>query len=482
MANTRTFHLPDLGEGLPDAEIVEWHVKEGDTIRLDEALVSMETAKAVVEVPSPYSGKVTKLAGAAGDVIDTGAMLAEFELDPNLPQRAEAQDTGHGHGHAPQKGAGAPADGDTVIASDEGGEIATGDSPPPQPSPARGGGSKDTRTEAVREDAGTVVGAMEASDRVHAERASTVGGVKAMPVVRALAKKLGVDLARVAASGADGVVTLTDVKKAAEAGTARLGAVRPSPSGRGAGGEGTAGAGFATRPEPSSVALRAPPSPGGRGDKASAFDVDEPIRGVRRNMMRTMSAAHAEVVPTTLMDDADLHAWAPGEDITVRLIRSVVAAAQAVPALNSWLNAKQGSLRRHSRVDIGIAVDTADGLFVPALRGCERLDAQQVRAGIDRIRDLVKTRSIPPEELRDYTIMLSNFGVFAGKYATPIVVPPCVAIVGAGRLFHEIVPVLGGMQTHRIMPISLTFDHRAATGGEAARFLHALLGDLQKAH
>ena len=182
------------------------------------------------------------------------------------------------------------------------------------------------------------------------------------------------------------------------------------------------------------------------------------------------------------MDDADIHAWSPGEDITGRLIRALVVASTAVPALNSWLNAKEGTLRRHSRVDVGIAVDTPDGLFVPALRNCERLSPQQIRQGITSIRDRLKTRSIPPEELRDYTIMLSNFGVFAGKYATPVVVPPCVAIVGAGRLFHEVVPVMGGLETHRIMPISITFDHRAATGGEAARFLRALLDDLQRAN
>jgi pyruvate dehydrogenase E2 component (dihydrolipoamide acetyltransferase) len=217
-------------------------------------------------------------------------------------------------------------------------------------------------------------------------------------------------------------------------------------------------------------------------DASVKFDSDEPIRGVRRNMVRVMSEAHAQVVPTTLMDDADIHAWARGEDITVRLIRSLVVASAAVPALNSWLDAKNGTLRRHSRVDVGIAVDTDDGLFVPALRNCQALEPAQVRAGINRIRDLVKTRSIPAEELRDFTIMLSNFGVFAGKYATPVVTPPCVCIVGAGRLFHELVPVLGGVETHRIMPISLTFDHRACTGGEAARFLRALIDDLQRSH
>ena len=120
------------------------------------------------------------------------------------------------------------------------------------------------------------------------------------------------------------------------------------------------------------------------------------------------------------------------------------------------------------------------GLFVPALRNCENMNAQDARKAINRIRELVKTRAIPPEELRDFTIVLSNFGVFAGKYATPVVTPPCVCIVGAGRLFHELVPVLGGVETHRIMPISLTFDHRACTGGEAARFLRALLDDLQR--
>jgi pyruvate dehydrogenase E2 component (dihydrolipoamide acetyltransferase) len=100
MSASKTFHLPDLGEGLPDATIVEWFVKLGDVIRLDEPLVSMETAKAVVEVPSPVSGKVLKLAGNAGDIVVTGAMLAEFEPDPNLPQRADGQDTGHAHGPA----------------------------------------------------------------------------------------------------------------------------------------------------------------------------------------------------------------------------------------------------------------------------------------------------------------------------------------------------------------------------------------------
>ena len=456
--STKIFYLPDLGEGLPDAEIVEWMAKVGDTIRLDEPLVSMETAKAVVELPSPFSGKVLRVAGGPGDVITTGAWLVEMELDPNLPQRAEAQDTGHAHGgqqHAPPP-MDAPAAKIDAPEAPTGAEAVTHQPEPPAP--------------AKSADAGTVVGAMQSSDTVRSEQAVAIGGVKAMPAVRALAKKLRVDLAQVPPTGADGVVTLADVKRAAESGSARVGAAA-TPTAR--------------APSPMPRPAAPAPMPASRGDApraTAAMDTDEPIRGVRRNMVRVMSAAHAEVVPTTLMDDADLHGWSHGEDIMARLIRALAHAAAVEPALNAWLNAKEGTLRRHSRVDVGIAVDSPEGLFVPALRNADRLDRAGVRAELNRLRDGVKNRSLPPEDLTGYTLMLSNFGVFAGKYATPVVVPPCVCIVGAGRLHHAIVPVLGGMETHRLMPLSLTFDHRAATGGEAARFLRALIDDLQRSH
>ncbi|HWR96107.1 MAG TPA: dihydrolipoamide acetyltransferase family protein [Arenimonas sp.] len=437
MTDVKTFYLPDLGEGLPDAEIVEWHVQVGETVLLDAPLVSMETAKAVVEVPSPFSGKVLKLAGKAGDVILTGAGLVEIALDPGLPQRADAQDTGHHHGAppAPMPAAAAP---EPVSVFDE--------------------------PEQDEADAGTVVGAMESSNAIRAELAIAIGGVKAMPAVRALAKKLKVDLSRVNPSGADGVITLADVKAAA--------ANPPPPT---AGATQMASASYnapAARTGPPAAAFMPPPA----GD-----DRDEPIRGVRRNMLRTMSAAHAEVVPTTLMDDADLSAWAPGEDITVRTLRALAVAAKAEPAMNAWLNAKDGTLRRHSAVHIGVAIDSAEGLFVASLKHCDSREGAQLRAELNRLRDGVRNRTLPPEDLSGYTLMFSNFGVFAGKYATPVVVPPCVCIVGAGRLYHAVVPVLGGMETHRMMPISLTFDHRAATGGEAARFLRAMIDDLQRA-
>ena len=293
---SKKFFLPDLGEGLPDATIVEWHVNVGDVIRLDENLVSMETAKAVVDVPSPVSGKVLALAGGAGDVIITGAWLAEFEVDPSLPQRAEGQDTGHHHGasHA------APAT-------------------PAAPAPA---------AKAEPEDAGTVVGAMQVGNAVIAESALAVGGVKAVPAVRAMARKLGVDLARVAPTGADGTVSMADVKAAAAnpatlrtaapatvAAPPVVAAAAPAPAQRST----LSQAGKPMRTQPPGVAASGQP---------------EQLKGVRRNMARVMADAHAKVVPTTLVDDADLHAWIGKQDITARLIRAIVTACKTVPAPN----------------------------------------------------------------------------------------------------------------------------------------------------
>lgn len=477
MGDKKTFLLPDLGEGLPDATIVEWFVKEGDTVRLDDNLVSMETAKAVVEVPSPVSGKVVKLSGAAGDIIVTGTMLAEFEIDPSQPQRAEGQDTGHHHGHAPAKGVGSqdPAPDDRVVASSEGGAIEqSGKSPPEQKSEAGGDGE--------RADSGTVVGAMQSSDAVHSEAAVSVGGVKAMPAVRAMARKLKVDIARVRGSGADGVVTMDDVKRAAADGgaTSPAGAGHaldhaPSPS--------TRATGAPQRDTRDRTALSASGKPmRTQPPSVSASGQPEQLKGVRRNMARVMADAHAKVVPTTLNDDADIHAWSHGNDVTVRLIRAICIAAKAVPALNAWFDGDKLVRTLHPQVDIGIAVDTDDGLFVPALRNADVLDANGIREGINRLRAQVADRSIPASELTGYTISLSNFGMFAGRYATPVVVPPCVAIVAAGRGRHQMIPVVGGFESHKVIPLSLTFDHRAATGGEAARFLKAMLDDLALPH
>jgi 2-oxoisovalerate dehydrogenase E2 component (dihydrolipoyl transacylase) len=363
------FMLPDLGEGLEGAEIVTWHVNEGDHVVTDQPLVSVETDKAVVEVPSPWSGRIARVFGAKGDLVKVGAPLVEF-----------AEGTEH--------------------------------------------------------DTGTVVGQLDTDERQAARAeipAEPAPGrmLQALPAVRALARKLDVDLNAVQASGPGGAITRADVERAAK-----------------------------------SLAEAGPA---------------EPLRGMRRAMAQRMAAAHAEVVPATVTDDADIDEWRKSEDASIRLMRAIAAACKAEPALNAWYNFDAGERRLVKRIDIGIAVDTEGGLIVPVIRNVAERDARDLRAGLDRLRTDAAARSIPPEELRGATITLSNFGMIGGRFASLVVVPPQVAIVGAGRIAQRVVAHLGQPAVRRVLPLSLTFDHRVVTGGEAARFMVALKSDLERA-
>ncbi len=437
------FKLPDLGEGLPDAEIVEWHVKVGDKVEVDQPMVSMETAKAVVDVPVPVAGVVTKLFGEPGDVIDTGAPLVAFDTgDGSAPAPAEEKNDTEIDTPAKLR-----AEAEQVLMDlDENASTTTAP----------------VETE-EKEAIGTVVGQMESSDAV-VDNMTDFGGKKAAPAVRALAKKLKVDLNTVTATGAGGVIRPSDVKAAA---------ANPATK--------TAAPASVAAPKTTNPAQTTNPAPQAAPvSKPVVDDSWQQVKGSRRTMARVMQNSHANIVPTTIMDDADINNWQPGEDITARLIRSLVVAAQAEPTLNAWFDGDKLSRRLISHVDVGIAVDTEDGLFVPTMRNCDQMSAGDVRAAMNNIKTQVKSRSIPPEDMKDYTIMLSNFGVYAGRYATPVITPPCVSIVAAGKLRHDVVPVLGGMEAHRIIPLSLTFDHRAVTGGEAARFLAAMINDLNK--
>lgn len=465
----KLFNLPDLGEGLPDAEIVEWHVKEGEVVKEDQPMVSMETAKAVVDVPCPYSGTITKLHGEPGDVIDTGAVLVEFDGNKS----ASTQNNNTGSNHSIQDTA-AKLKGDIADLLDD-----LEEKMPEQVFP------KSTAELAEGDDSGTVVGAMEASNRVISD-ISNVGDIKIAPAVKALAKKLKVDLNDVVATGAGGVIRPSDIRLANE--MKAQGNKEEKEAEEKQKKETQKNQKFAekqasltpvsnsTKPAPAVT-----PSPSISSNSPSKVDDQwQQVKGTRRAMARIMADAHAKIVPTTLMDDADIHKWAAGEDITARLIRSLVKGVEAEPALNAWFDGEKLAKRNISHVDVGIAVDTPDGLFVPTMRNCEQRDAAKVRQGMNTIKEQIKTRSIPPEDMKNFTIMLSNFGIFAGRYATPVITPPCVAIMASGKLLNEVVPVLGGFEVHRMIPLSLTFDHRAVTGGEAARFLAAVIKDLNK--
>ncbi|MEH6579226.1 MAG: dihydrolipoamide acetyltransferase family protein [Amphritea sp.] len=365
------FKLPDLGEGLPEAEILQWFVSEGDSVTTDQIVVSVETAKAVIEIPSPQDGIIAHLFGQSGDTIHTGEPLIEFAGDEH-------------------------------------------------------------------EDSGTVVGELKREAATPSSDHFFIGAAPSTaqyrqpmtPAIRALAGRLNVDPDTLKGTGRDGHITPEDIERAAQI------------------------------------------------DRTHGKA--EPLRGVRKQMAKNMAMARAEVVPVTLCEDVDIHDWADSEDITMRLIHAISQGCQAEPALNAWFDGQQLTRRLHSKINLGVAVDTEQGLFVPVVQDVGNRTLEDIRSGLDRLRQDVIKRTIPPTELQGGTITLSNFGTIAGRYASPIVVPPTVAILGAGVIREQVMPVQGEIKVRRVLPLSLTFDHRAATGGEAARFMRAVIDDLSR--
>jgi len=206
----------------------------------------------------------------------------------------------------------------------------------------------------------------------------------------------------------------------------------------------------------------------------------EVLRSLRRAMAQSMTLARDNVMECTVFDDADIEGWRQGGDYTVRLLRAIAAGCRAEPGLNAWFDGSTQGRRLFHHIQVGIAVDTPDGLLVPVIRDVGGRDAATLRTEVNRLKAGARDRSLPATDLRDFTFMLSNFGVMAGRYATPVVVPPAVAILGAGRISRDVVAVGDRIEAHRRIPLSLTFDHRCVTGGEAVRFLAAVIGDLQQ--
>lgn len=368
MAPEQTFVLPDLGEGLSEAEIVAWHVAEGDHVVADQPLVSVETDKAVVEIPSPWSGRIARLLAELHARIAVGAPLALFG-------ETAGTDTG------------------TVVGSLTPGGVA---------------------------DAGVTVRTSRPASRP-----------RAAPAVRALAASHRIDLASITGSGPDGEVTRADVERAV-ADLETVGAV--------------------------------------------------PLSGVRRAMAVRMAEAGATVVPATMTDEADVTAWSKQTPITARLVLALAAGCAAEPALNASFDGQVMTRRLNTAVHVGLAADTRDGLFVPVLHDVNAANAETISARLETLLEAVTARTIAPDALRGATISLSNFGMLGGLFASLVVVPPQVAILGSGRIHARVVPDGdSGFATRRVLPLSLTFDHRAVTGGEAARFLAAVIAHLATA-
>jgi pyruvate dehydrogenase E2 component (dihydrolipoamide acetyltransferase) len=443
--SSMTFNLPDLGEGLQEAEIVEWKVAVGDKVKVDDPLVAVETDKAVVDVPSPYEGEITALHWENGDVVPTHSALCDFKVEGEASDQS-ADDSAD---EAEEEKSGGDDSG-TVV-----GKMASSDEELEETVVIRKGQKRERKPKASRKPASATAARSFTPPK---NITHGTGKPKASPATRLYAKEHDVDLTQVPATGSKGQITKSDVDNFLQSGGAQQQAAQPM------GGMPSFGGGWDVPPHAEGI----------------EFDRPQQLKGPRRAMHKSMTAARSQVMECTLFDDADIHGWMPGQDITARIIRAVVAGCRTVPQMNAWYDGDKMEMTIHKHVDLAMAVDTPDGLIVPVVRNADSKNGQQLREDLNEIKHKTRSREVAPEDMKNPTITLSNFGMMAGRYATPVVVPPQVAILGTGGLRHDVVPVMGGVETHKRVPLSITFDHRCLTGGEACRWLAAVIKDLEK--
>lgn len=444
------FILPDLGEGVHEAELISWKVKAGDAVEEYQVIAEMETDKALVEVPSPRAGVIKELFGKPGDILKVGNPAWTYE--------------GAG-GVAKPKPESAGARTKSVVVE------------PPASAHDNGAGTR----EEEREDAGTVVGTMQGSlGGVTAQE----GKALATPAVRRLARDLGVDIDSIRGTGIAGRVTEKDVRGAASSGggSVRLApepASEPAPARRVASLATTVANTPTVSARPETTLVPAP--------DASRI----PLRGVRRTIANRLRQSVDRAVHFSVMDDADVSSLddirkrisaASGEKISYLpfVASAAMRALRQFPALNAHIDDEREEIIRHPAVHLGIAADTDQGLTVPVIPNADMLGVLELGRFVTEIARSVRDRSITQDRLKGSTFTISNVGSYAGKYATPIINYPEVAILAVGRVYEGVVADRGAIRIAKLLPMSLTCDHRCVDGAEAARCLAAIIEFLQR--
>lgn len=440
------FILPDLGEGVHEAELIAWKVKEGDTVEEHDILAEMETDKALVEVPSPRAGTIKTLHGKEGEILNVGNPLVTYES--------------------------------------EGGEASSAAEPEPAAEPSANDSSA---AGGEREDAGTVVGAV----------GGDLGGVSskdgkalATPAVRRLARDLGVDINAVVGTGMGGRVLAKDVKAFASGGGAAAAAPAPSTASMT---QAAPAAPFAPAPAPVQPTTPAPAQQ--VQIPAGADSARIPFRGVRRTIANRLRESVNNAVHFTVMDEADVSALdglrkqlaaASGEKVSfLPFVCSAVARVLTgrFGALNATVEGEgtdEMAIVQHRAVHMGIATDTETGLMVPVVRDCDKLGVLEIGRQVNTVASAARNRSIPREQLMGSTFTISNVGSYAGRFATPVINAPEVAILAVGRNREGMVVKDGWFRTGKLMPLSLACDHRVVDGATAALALAEIVRLLEE--
>ncbi|MDT0479009.1 MULTISPECIES: dihydrolipoamide acetyltransferase family protein [Streptomyces] len=413
--NEQVFRLPDLGEGLTDAEIVEWKVAVGDTVTIDQTVVEVETAKAAVEVPVPYAGTVLRLHAEAGTPLGVGEPLITVgAAPPSAPEPAVPDTAAERYREEEQAGSG-----NVLIGYGTGHE----------PAPRR----RRRRTAAVPE-----TPAPAPVTEAHAPRVIS-------PLVRRLARDHGIDLAALAPSGPAGVVLRRDVEQAV---------AQQAPA--------------STEPAPAPAAdgpVRIPL----RGIRKAVAD-----KLTRSRTEIPDATTWVDVDATGLLQaKRALEAAEPGRRIGLLALfaRICVAGLRRYPELNSTVDTERREILRFDEVHLGFAAQTDRGLVVPVVRDAHRLTTVQLAAELTRLTELARTGSLPPDRLTGGTFTLNNYGVFGVDGSTPIINHPEAALLGVGRIIDKPWVVDGELTVRKVTQLSFSFDHRVCDGGTAGGFL-----------
>ncbi|WP_251094182.1 dihydrolipoamide acetyltransferase family protein [Streptomyces sp. Caat 7-52] len=450
MAQVLEFKLPDLGEGLTEAEIVRWLVQVGDVVTVDQPVVEVETAKAMVEVPCPYGGVVTARYGEEGTELPVGAPLLTVAVG-----EPAAEPEGSGNvlvGYGTQ----APAARRRRVRA--GTATANGQARKPEPgpmtphtrgtAPARAQLPAPTPASAPTPAAAAAPPAAPVSAMVPAE-----GPVPVIsPLVRRLARDNGVDLRQLAGSGPDGLILRADVENVLRAGTAPARAADEQ-----------------AVPAPAA----APRAEG---------EVRIPLKGIRGAVADKLSRSRREIPDATCWVDADATellraraamnaAGGPKVSLLALLARICTAALARFPELNSYVDTDAREVVQLGQVHLGFAAQTERGLVVPVVRDAHARDAESLTAEFARLTEAARTGTLTPGELTGGTFTLNNYGVFGVDGSTPIVNHPEAAMLGVGRIIPKPWVHEGELAVRQVVQLSFTFDHRVCDGGTAGGFL-----------
>ncbi|MEU3833531.1 dihydrolipoamide acetyltransferase family protein [Streptomyces microflavus] len=460
MAQVLEFKLPDLGEGLTEAEIVRWLVEVGDVVAIDQPVVEVETAKAMVEVPCPYGGVVTARFGEEGSELPVGAPLLTVAVgatDASSPggDGAAADEPSGGSGNVlVGYGTGAPAARRRRIRPERvGANTAPATVPASAPVPV-----------AASTLAPAPVPVGDVSGRANGRVDGRQGPVAVVsPLVRRLARQHDIDLRRLTGSGPDGLILRADVDSA----------IRHA-------GEATEAE---TRPAAEPVAAEAPTVHVGVAAPAAERI---PLRGVRGAVADKLSRSRSEIPDATCWVDADATelmavraamnaasgpSGGPKVSVLALLARICTAALARYPELNSTVDTAAREIVRLPGVHLGFAAQTERGLVVPVVRDAHTRNAESIGAEIARLTELARTGKLSPAQLTGGTFTLNNYGVFGVDGSTPIINHPEAAMLGVGRIMPKPWVHNGELAVRQVVQLSLTFDHRVCDGGTAGGFL-----------